>query len=139
MARTKAVLGTGARLSDYLSASLLARVYPAPLIASILDAHGCNSQRIRSLPAVPGTFFCMALSLYPEAAYEQVFAVVAQALSWMQGRIDDDGAEVTIAKSSISEMRTKIGYKPLQSLAAQACMPLADAKRHPDGIKGVTH
>ena len=134
MARTKAVLGTGARLSDYLSASLLARVYPAPLIASILDAHGCNSQRIRSLPAVPGTFFCMALSLYPEAAYEQVFAVVAQALSWMQGRIDDDGAEVTIAKSSISEMRTKIGYKPLQSLAAQACMPLADAKRHPDAF-----
>ena len=29
MARTKAVLGTGARLSDYLSASLLARVVPA--------------------------------------------------------------------------------------------------------------
>jgi hypothetical protein len=29
MARTKAVLGTGARLADYLSASLLARVIPA--------------------------------------------------------------------------------------------------------------
>ena len=29
MARTKAVLGAGARLSDYLSASLLARVYAA--------------------------------------------------------------------------------------------------------------
>lgn len=51
MARTKAVLGTGARLSDYLSASLLARVYPAELIEQILDEHGVNSQRIRSLPA----------------------------------------------------------------------------------------
>ena len=110
MARTKAVLGAGARLSDYLSASLLARVYPAALIGEILDQHGCNSKRIRSLPAVSGTYFCMALSLYPEAAYEQVFAVVAQGLSWMQGH----DSEMTIAKSSISEMRGKIGYAPLQ-------------------------
>ena len=130
MARTKAVLGAGARLSDYLSASLLARVYPATMIGGILDEHGCNSKRIRSLPAVPGTYFCMALSLYPEAAYEQVFAVVAQGLSWMQGH----DAEVTIAKSSISEMRGKIGYAPLQSLVARACRPLADAKLHPDAF-----
>ena len=134
MARTKAVLGTGARLSDYLSASLLARVYPAPLIASILDKHGCNSRRIRHLPAVPGTYFCMALSLYPEAAYEQVFAVVAQALSWMQGKMNGDGDYTTIAKSSISQMRTKIGYQPLQSLVDQACVPLADGKRHPEAF-----
>ena len=31
MARTKAVLGAGARVSDYLSASLLARAYPPDL------------------------------------------------------------------------------------------------------------
>lgn len=85
MARTKTGLGAGARLSDYVSASLLARVYPAAMIGEILDTHGCNSQRIRRLPAVAGTYFCMALSLYPEAAYEHVFAVVSQGLSWMQG------------------------------------------------------
>ena len=68
MARTNAVLGAGARLSDYLSASLLARVYPAAMIGEILDEHHCNSKRIRSLPAVAGAYFCMALSLYPEAA-----------------------------------------------------------------------
>jgi hypothetical protein len=130
MARTKAVLGAGARLSDYLSASLLARVYPSMMIGGILDEHGCNSKRIRSLPAVAGTYFCMALSLYPEAAYEQVFAVVAQGLSWMQGH----DSEVTIAKSSISEMRSKIGYAPLQGLVARACRPLADAKLHPDAF-----
>ena len=130
MARTKAVLGAGARLSDYLSASLLARVYPAAMIGEILDQHGCNSKRIRSLPAVPGAYFCMALSLYPEADYEQVYAVVSQGLSWMQG----NGSEVTVAKSPISEMRGKIGYAPLQALVARACIPLADAKRHPDAF-----
>ncbi len=46
MARTKAALKAGARLSDYLSASSLARVYPAEMIGEILDQHGCNSKAV---------------------------------------------------------------------------------------------
>ncbi|MCM0610251.1 MAG: transposase domain-containing protein [Ideonella sp. WA131b] len=68
MARTKATLGSGARLADYLSASLLARVFPAERVHEALDAHGVNSQRIRRFPAVAGVYYTMALSLYPEAA-----------------------------------------------------------------------
>ena len=50
MARTKSVLGAGAgaRLSDYLSASLLARVYPPDLVHQALNEHGVNSQRVRA-------------------------------------------------------------------------------------------
>ena len=85
MARTKAVLGAGARLSDYLSASLLARVYTPELVFQALDQHGVGSQRTRSLPTLVTSYYCMALSLYPEAAYEEVFSVVAQGLAWLQG------------------------------------------------------
>jgi len=62
MARTKAVLGSGARLSDFLAASLLARVVPADVVHAVLNEHGCNSQRVRSFPAVAGVYYCMALS-----------------------------------------------------------------------------
>ena len=62
MARTKAVLGSGARLSDFLSASLLARVVPPEAVHAVLDAHGCNTQRLRRFPAVAGVYYCMALS-----------------------------------------------------------------------------
>ena len=85
MARTKAVLGSGARLADHLSASLLARVVPAEVVHEVLDAHGCNSQRLRSFPAVVGVYYCIALSLYSEAAYEEVFAAVSQGLAWAAG------------------------------------------------------
>jgi hypothetical protein len=85
MARTKALLGAGVRLSDYLSASLLARVVPAEDVHAVLNAHGCNSQRTRSFPAVAGVYYCMALSLYPQAAYEEVFCAVAQGLAWSTG------------------------------------------------------
>ena len=82
MARTKAALGNGARLTDFLSTSLLARVYPSSLIGDLLDARKCNSQRQRSFPATAVVYYCMALSLYPEAAYGDVFDAVAQGLAW---------------------------------------------------------
>lgn len=127
MARTRAALGAGARLSDYLSASLLARVYPPEMVNQKLNEHGVNSKRIRGFPAICVTYYCMALSLYPEAAYEDVFAVVAQGLSWMQG----GQAVPTITKSSISAGRTKVGSAPLRALLASACVALADESKQP--------
>ena len=63
MARAKAVLGSGARLSDFMSASLLARVFPSESVCACLDKNGRNSQRVRSFPADSGVYYCMALSL----------------------------------------------------------------------------
>ena len=132
MARTKAVLGSGARLADYLSASLLARVVPADVVHAVLDEHGCNSQRLRSFPAVAGVYYCMALSLYPEAAYEEVFAAVAQGLAWAVGAAEP----ARVAKSSISGLRSKLGSAPLAELVQRCCTPMADARSHPEAFYG---
>jgi hypothetical protein len=102
MARTKASLGDGVRLTDYLGASLLARVYPLELVESILQEHGVQSQRVRSFPAQVTTYYCMALALHPQSAYEAVLAALAQGLSIVHGGI----APRTIVKSAISTART---------------------------------
>lgn len=130
MARTKASLSKGARLADYLSASLLARVYPTSLITELLDAHGCNSQRQRVFPASVVAYYCMALSLYPEAAYEDVFAAVAQGLAWRQGTL----APVTIKKSSISVARSRLSWPFFKALQQRACVPLAAIKTCPQAF-----
>lgn len=130
MARTKALLGAGARLSDFLSASLLARVYPADQIIEILDEQGRNSRRVRSFPALAGVYYCMAQSLYPEVAYEEVFSVVSQGLAWAQSK----PTPATVAKSSISELRSKIGAGPMHTLMSRACVPLATPEKHPNAF-----
>ncbi len=127
MARTKATLGEGTRLSDYLGASLLARVYPLELVHSVLKEHGVQSQRMRRFPAQVTTYYCMALALYPQAAYEDVFAAVAQGLA----RVHGGPAPHTVVKSAISTARTRLGSAPLKSLHARACKPLARAKAQP--------
>jgi hypothetical protein len=130
MARIKATLGSGVRLADYLSASLLARVVTPDVVTNVLNAHNCNSKRIRSFPALTGVYYCMALSLYPEAAYEEVFNVVASGLSWGSNK----PGPPTVAKSSISALRTKIGSKPLADLVQQCCKPLAMPSTHPQAF-----
>ena len=130
MARTKAVLGSGARLADHLSASLLARVVPAEVVHEVLDAHGCNSQRLRSFPAVVGVYYCIALSLYPEAAYEEVFAAVSQGLAWAAGA----AAPARVSKVSLSLGRSKIGAAPLAELVKRCCVPMAEARFHPEAF-----
>ena len=130
MARTKAVLGAGARLSDYLSASLLARVFPPDAVHGVLNEHGRNSQRVRSFPAVAGMYYCMALSLYPEAAYEEVFAVVAQGLAWASGAAEP----ALVNKSSISGLRIRLGAAPLADLVERCCVALATEREHPEAF-----
>jgi hypothetical protein len=121
MARTKAVLSGGARLTDYLSTSLLARIYPASLISELLDTHQCNSQRERSFPASAVVYYCMALSLYPEAAYADVFDVVAQGLAWR----NHGAAPHSIRASSISVARSRLSWPVFKKLQEVACLPLA--------------
>ena len=78
MARTKALLGAGARLSDYLSASLVGSgVYPADQINEILDEQGPQQSPGAQLPALAGVDHCMAQSLHL-GGHEEVFSVVSK-------------------------------------------------------------
>jgi len=130
MARTKAVLGSGARLTDYLSTSLLARIYPGEVIGELLDTHKCNSQRQRSFPATAVVYYCMALSLYPEAAYADVFDAVAQGLAWRNRR----DVPLSIKPSSISVARTRLSWPVFKALQERICQPLALAASCPQAF-----
>jgi hypothetical protein len=85
---------------------------------------------VRSFPAVAGVYYCMALSLYPEAAYEEVFAVVAQGLAWASGAADP----ALVSKSSISALRSRIGSAPLRDLVGRCCVPMANPQEHPEAF-----
>lgn len=130
MARTKAILGSGVRLTDFLSTSLLAKVYPAPIIVQLLDKHQCNSQRQRNFPATAVVYYCMALSLYPEASYSDVFDAVAQGLAWRNHQEIPD----SIKPASISGARTRLSWPIFKELQERMCQPLAQPKTHPQSF-----
>lgn len=119
IARTKATLGSSVRLADYLSTSLLARIYPASLISQLLNKHGCR-QLTSAQPACNciGVYYCMALSLSPEAAYGDVLDAVAQGLAWQsRSKVPE-----RIKASSISQGRTRLCW-PVLKRAARSRLP----------------
>jgi hypothetical protein len=108
----------------------MARVVPPQDVHEVLNIHGRNSQRIRAFPAVAGVYYVMALSLYPEASYEAVFAAVAQGLAWDAGAPQPAG----VSKVAISLLRTRIGSQPLADLVQRCCVPLAELAVHPSAF-----
>lgn len=122
MARSKAGLGVGARLADYLSVGLLARAFPSEIINEVLNTHQCNSERVRAFPASTVVYYTMALSLYSEAAYEAVLAAVAQGLAWKDKTPFAPGA---VVKSAISKARSRLKWQALQAIFQRCCRPLA--------------
>ncbi len=79
----------------------------------VLDTHQCNSERVRSFPASAVVYYTMALSLYSEAAYESVFAAVAQGLAWK----DKTPVAPVVVKSAISKARSRLKWKALHAIA----------------------
>ena len=85
MARTPAVLSTGARLSDYLSLGVLSKAVPLPEVRAVLEATGRASQRQRELPAQVVVYYVIALALYMSASYREVLRCLLEGLVWRYG------------------------------------------------------
>jgi hypothetical protein len=72
----------------------------------------------------------MALSLYPEAAYADVFDAVAQGLAW-RNHVE---VPASIKASSISATRTRLSWPIFKELQERACQPLAHADSCPQAF-----
>lgn len=122
MARTKAELGAGPRLSDYLSVGVLARVCPKSTVDRVLAARGKTSQRERDLPAYAVVYYVIALSLFMSVAYGEVLRVVLEGMQFL--RAPGDPARMP-GKSGISQARSRLSWEVMADLAAEVIQPVA--------------
>ena len=116
MARTKAVLGEGIRMSDHLAVAYLALNCPLGRVHEILKKLGLQSQRRRDLPAEVAFFYVLALCLYRTISYEEVLRIVVEGLRAVYG---DEISDVVPTKGAISRARTRLGSLPLEKMYAE--------------------
>jgi len=116
MARTKAVLGGGSRLSDHLAVAYLALNCPLGRVHEILKELGLQGQRRRDLPAEVVFFYVLALCLYRTVSYEEVLRIVVEGLRAVYG---DAIVDVVPTKSAISRARARLGSLPLEKMYAE--------------------
>jgi len=122
MARTAAVLPSGARISDHVTLGVLTSTVPALLIDAVLADTGRQSRRQRQLPARLVVYYVMALALYAQASYGEVLRCLLEGVRWLRS----GGTAVAVAdKSAITKARARLGAAPLRELFARVARPLA--------------
>ena len=137
MGRTKATLGCGARLADYLTVGYFALNCPLQRVRETLERCGAQSKRRRDLPHEVLVYYLMCLCLYRRAAYEEVFALVVEGL---RGVYKDQSGAKLVSKAAISIARRQMGSAVFESLYREQVRPLGvlDAKVNgPHAMPGV--
>ena len=123
MARTAAVLPSGARISDHVTLGVLTSTVPALLIDAVLADTGRQSRRQRQLPARLVVYYVMALALYAQASYGEVLRCLLEGVRWLRL----GGTAMAVAdKSAITKARARLGAAPLEELFARVARPLAE-------------
>jgi Insertion element 4 transposase N-terminal/Transposase DDE domain len=132
MARTKAVLTAGPRISDYLSVGLLSQVCPLDTVNQALAQEDRHSERHRDMPAHAVVYYVLALGLYMGVAYEEVLRLTLEALNFLglPGKRE-------VSKSALSQARTRLGWQVMQRLADQCLTPIAQPHTKGAWFKGL--
>ena len=121
MARTKASLGAGARLADYVTVGYLALNCPLERVREALARCGAQSKRRRDLPHEVLVYYLLCLRLYRRAAYEEVFALVVAGL---RGVYQNHIGVKLVSKAAISIARTQMGNAVFDALYREQVRPL---------------
>ena len=125
MARTTAELPKGSRITDYISLGVISKSFPIGKVKDILVRTGKASQRQRDLPAHVVVYYVIALALYMQSSYREVFRCLLEGIQWLKG----PGAEVNVVgKSGISQARSRLGHVPVKQLHDEVVKPIATRK-----------
>jgi hypothetical protein len=110
------------RLTDCLSAGVLAKTFPLDTVHAVLAETGRASQRERDLPAHVMAYYVIALALYSPAPYGEVLRSLLEGARWLAG---PEAAAHVPGRSGISQARTRLGAAPLARLFAHVVHPVA--------------
>lgn len=123
MARTKAELPAGSRITDYISLGVIAKFFPLEKIREVLEQTNRASARERDLPAHVVVYYVIAMALYMRSSYREVLRCLLEGVQWLMGPT----AQVKVAgKSGISQARSRMGAEPLQRLYHAIVAPMAE-------------
>ena len=122
MARTRAELPAGTRITDYITLGVIAKWFPRKVVDRVLEQSGKASVRQRDLPAHVVVYYVIALALYMRASYREVLRCLLEGISWLQ---EPERCPRVAGNSGISQARSRLGAEPLRRLHDEVVRPVA--------------
>jgi Insertion element 4 transposase N-terminal/Transposase DDE domain len=119
----------GDRLADRIGIGVLTRVFTPELVDRVIDRAGVREQRKRTLPARVVVYYLLAMVLFFNSSYAEVWNKLVAGLDWarrFQVRLLL-GMQPTPA--AITYARQRLGWQVMQQLLEETAGPLAGCGR----------
>jgi hypothetical protein len=127
----------GDRLADRIGIGVLAKVFPPELVDRVVDQAGVREQRKRTLPARVVVYYLLAMVLFFQSGYGEVWNKLVAGLDWarrFQARMSL-GMQPTPA--AITLARQRLGWEVMAALLEETAGPLAGQETGPAFVSGM--
>ena len=115
----------GDRLADRIGIGVLAAVFPPELVDRVVDEAGVREQRTRTLPARVVVYYLLAMVLFFQSGYGEVWNKLVAGLDWarrFRARLD---LGMQPSPAAITYARQRLGWQVMAALMEAVAGPLA--------------
>ena len=137
MARRGQQVVAGDRLADRIGIGVLAKVFPPELVDRVVEQAGVREQRKRTLPARVVVYFLLAMVLFFQSGYGEVWNKLVAGLDWAR----QFRARMLLGMQPIAggddPARQRLGWQVMQRLLEAVAGPLAGEEQETAFVSGM--
>src|SRR5213592_1930108 len=115
----------GDRLADRIGIGVLAKVFPPELVDRVVDQAGVREQRKRTLPARVVVYYLLAMVLFFQCGYGEVWNRLVAGLDWARRFRARMLLGMQPTPAAITLARRRLGWQVMERLLEETAGPLA--------------
>jgi hypothetical protein len=127
----------GDRLADRIGVGVLAGVFPPELVDRVVDQAGVREQRARALPARVVVYYLLAMVLFFNSSYTEVWSKLVAGLDWARRFRVRLSLGMQPTAAAITYARQRLGWPVMAALMEEAAGPLAGQDRQSAFVAGM--
>ena len=127
----------GDRLPDRIGIGVLAKVFPPDLVDRVVDEAGVREQRKRTLPARVVVYLLLAMVLFFQSGYGEVWNKLVQGLEWARQFRVRVALGMQPSPAAVTQARQRLGWPVMQRLLEAVAGPLAGEEQETAWVAGM--
>ncbi len=137
MARPGQQVVAGDRLADRIGIGVLAKVFPPELVDRVVDEAGVREQRTRTLPARVVVYYLLAMVLFFQSGYGEVWNKLVAGLDWARRFRVRVSLGMQPSPAAVTLARKRLGWQVMAALLEEVAGPLAGEEQERALVAGM--
>ena len=127
----------GDRLADRIGIGVLAKVFTPELVDRVVEQAGVREQRTRTLPARVVVYYLLAMVLFFQSGYGEVWNKLVAGLDWAGGSGSGLDLGMQPSPAAITYARQRLGWQVMERLLEETAGPLAGQDQERAFVSGM--